>query len=74
VQNTPAATLNSLTPTSTNTFAFQLTGISGFTYVVQASTNLADWIPVATNASPFIFVDPESSALPQRFYRAVWSP
>ncbi|MSU58286.1 MAG: hypothetical protein EXS35_08915 [Pedosphaera sp.] len=35
--------------------AFKLSGagISGYNFVIQSSTNLANWIPVATNPSPF---------------------
>jgi len=42
-------------------------------YVVQASSNLFDWINIATNSTPgiFDFSDASSSLLPQRFYRLV---
>jgi hypothetical protein len=43
------------------------------TYVVQASTNLADanaWHSLYTNAAPFTFTDSNATSLyPQRFYR-----
>jgi len=54
-------------------FSFTVSGSSGANYVVQTSTNLTDWIPVFTNASPFIFTDADVSA-PQKFYRAVTPP
>src|SRR5438128_1440795 len=57
-----------------NHFQFSLTGVPGFTYAIQASTNLADWISLGTNSSPFIFLDYEASDFPQRFYRALYVP
>jgi hypothetical protein len=45
--------------------------------VMQASTNLVHWMPLATNllgADPFYFSDPASTNYPQRFYRAVLAP
>jgi hypothetical protein len=38
-----------------------VTGVPGFMYGVQTSKNLADWISVFTNASPFTFVDREAN-------------
>ena len=57
-----------------NQFQLSLTGVPGFTYAIQASTNLADWIFLGTNSSPFIFLDYEASDFPQRFYRALYVP
>ncbi|PYI85051.1 MAG: hypothetical protein DME26_11925, partial [Verrucomicrobia bacterium] len=57
----------------TNQFGFDLTGQSGKAAVVEVSTNLLNWLPVRTNTfdtSPFHFIDPKSSALSTRFYRA----
>jgi hypothetical protein len=48
--------------------------LPGFAYVVQASTNLVDWIPVQTNNAPFTFVDSQASRINQRFYRTFWQP
>ncbi|MBI4323995.1 MAG: hypothetical protein HY674_01900, partial [Chloroflexi bacterium] len=42
-------------------------------YVLEASTNLVDWLPIYTNSAgpgAFDFADPASLALPLRFYRA----
>ncbi len=61
----------------TNKFGFSLTGVPGQTVVIQASTNLAVWTPLATNTlgtGPLYFSDPGSTDLPQRFYRAVVVP
>ncbi|MGN6642688.1 MAG: hypothetical protein ACTHKU_06775, partial [Verrucomicrobiota bacterium] len=39
--------------------------------VIQASTNLSNWVPVYTNLPPFTFTDPNAASYPARFYRAV---
>lgn len=52
-------------------YAFNVSGVPGHLYVVQASTNLKDWIPIQTNAAPFTFVDPQAGQFQQRFYRTV---
>jgi hypothetical protein len=51
---------------------FSCAGLPGYNYVVLTSTNLLDWLPVQTNAAPFIFIDTEAS--PARYYRAVYLP
>ena len=39
--------------------------------IIEASTNLIDWLPVHTNApnAGVLFSDPQSA--PQKFYRAI---
>jgi len=56
---------------SSGQFQFVINGQSGATYVVLASTNLADWKPVATNSSAGATRN-VSLAAPQgrSFYRA----
>ncbi|HXR03328.1 MAG TPA: chitobiase/beta-hexosaminidase C-terminal domain-containing protein, partial [Verrucomicrobiae bacterium] len=52
----------------------QFIGAAGSNYVLLASTNLANWTPMATNPATtngIIFTDPTSSNYPARFYRAV---
>ncbi|MBC8094581.1 MAG: DUF11 domain-containing protein, partial [Akkermansiaceae bacterium] len=51
-------------------FQLNITGASVPT-VVQASTNLLNWVPVVTNTPPFVFSDPSAANLPYRFYRAL---
>jgi hypothetical protein len=51
-------------------YSFTVTGTSGLQYIVEASTNMVNWVPVATNFSPFQFVDPNAGQFQQRFYRA----
>ncbi len=43
-------------------------------YVVQASTNLLDWLPIFTNAAPGLlnFIDYGATNYPARFYRMTW--
>ncbi len=52
-------------------FSFSVTNLAGVQCVIQASTNLVDWIPVQTNTTPFTFVDTNASSFKQRFYRTV---
>ena len=43
--------------------------------IIQASTNLINWVPVYTNdTSSFTFTDSAASSFPYRFYRAVSGP
>jgi hypothetical protein len=54
-------------------FGFDVSGPSGASVVVQASTDLQTWIPLQTNllgSSPHYFSDPHSATNIQRFYRA----
>lgn len=56
-------------------FQFTLTGETNLNYVIQASTNLPSWTPLATNSSPnasrIITIDAPDS---RSFYRAVVGP
>ena len=57
---------------TSNRFGFKFSGGAGQVVIVEVSTNLASWTPVATNtlgATPSYFVEPYSGFLPQRFYR-----
>lgn len=51
-----------------------VTNDAGATIVIQASTNLTTWLPVATNVAPFIFTNFDTTNFSQRFYRAVTTP
>ena len=55
-------------------FQVDLTGQAGAGYVLQASSDLAAWQSLATNASPFSFLDTNAPAVSSRYYRAVWLP
>lgn len=52
-------------------FGFALSGTTGGQYVVQASTDLMNWVALQTNVAPFNFVDSNAAGFPRRFYRAV---
>jgi hypothetical protein len=69
IYSTTAATLKQPTYAG-GQFAFNVSGIPGYQYVVQASTNDADWVSVQTNTAPFTFVDANASQSSQCFYRA----
>jgi hypothetical protein len=51
-------------------FAVIVTGVPGFNYSIQATTNLTDWTPLMTNVAPFTYID--TNGYPQRFYRGLW--
>ena len=52
-----------------------LNGATNASYVIQASTNLADpasWLPVSTNTAPAQITDSPPANTPLRFYRALF--
>lgn len=67
----PAASLGSAGSTSGG-FSFTVSGVPGYTYVIQASTDLVNWTPVHTNIAPFTFTDASSHGFGRRFYRSVY--
>jgi sugar lactone lactonase YvrE len=71
---TPPIIAGGNTTTVAGYISFNLTGLSGQTALVQASTNLVDWLPVWTNTLgdlPIIFNDPSPATLPKRYFRAL---
>ncbi|MBI2925444.1 MAG: SMP-30/gluconolactonase/LRE family protein [Verrucomicrobia bacterium] len=71
----PATILSSSGPGfgfSGGRFGFKLTGQEGRAVVVEASTDLLNWLPIWTNTitGALDFSDPDSSAYPIRHYRA----
>jgi hypothetical protein len=51
-----------------------LNGTAGQQQVIQMSTNLSTWVPLATNSlgtNSFAILDPNPRQYPERFYRAV---
>ena len=59
---------------SAGIFQLGFAGAAGSNYVLQASTNLLNWTPLATNpatTNALNFVDPHSSNYPHRFYRVL---
>ncbi len=73
VYDTAAATLVSAAHAG-GQYALIVEGVPGYQYVVQASTNMVNWVPVQTNTAPFTFVDANASHFSQRFYRSVYTP
>lgn len=71
-QNT-AATLTTVANTR-GQFSFQVTGVPGGKYVVQATSDLVRWTSVQTNTAPFVFQDSSANGFSQRFYRAYYLP
>ena len=58
-------------------FQFQLSGTAGSTCILQASTDLTNWIPLSTNVAPaavFNLTDPGAGGFPYRFYRVLQQP
>jgi hypothetical protein len=55
-----------------NQFGFNITGVNGQVVVVESSTNLVKWAPLATNtlgSAPLYLSDPDSTNFAYRFYR-----
>jgi hypothetical protein len=55
-------------------FQTWVTGVPGFNYALETSTNLLYWVPILTNQSPFFFADPQTRALPRRYFRSRYIP
>jgi hypothetical protein len=58
----------SIAHTTNGLFQLNGAGTTGLTYLVQTSTNLANWLTISTNVAPIQFTDPATN-LPARFYR-----
>ena len=67
---TPAAL--TLLASAGGQFSFTVSGDAGQLYVVQASTNLIDWVSIQTNIAPFLFTDTNAAGFSQRYYRAFY--
>jgi len=53
-------------------FQLGLVGLPGSNYVLLATTNFLNWVPVSTNsavANPVQLLDPQATNFPRRFYR-----
>ena len=73
VVSTPAANLTS-SANSNGAFTFNVVGVTGYKYAVQATSDLVNWTSVETNTAPFTFADPNAGNVSQRFYRTVYLP
>lgn len=70
----PVPTIALASVNAAGRFGFTVSGITGYQYVVEASTNLVNWTMLETNAAPFNFVDTNVVNYSRRFYRAVYIP
>jgi uncharacterized repeat protein (TIGR01451 family) len=56
-------------------FQFSISDPTQQAYVIQASTNLVNWVPIYTNPAPATvttaFTDPNATSYPYRFYRVL---
>ena len=69
-----AMALTPLVTSPAGQFSFTVSGGYGYQYVVQASTDLMNWINLQTNIAPFNFVDSNAGQFSHRFYRTVYIP
>jgi hypothetical protein len=68
----PSPQLESMRRLANGTFEFQFDAIMGQTNVIDASTDLINWVPVATNfldCGLLNVLDPTAAGFPHRFYR-----
>jgi hypothetical protein len=68
-----SAATNALTAigSSPGGFVLSASGVPGYNYAIEISTNLTDWTAIQTNPVPFQFIDVNASNYPVRFYRTV---
>ncbi len=61
-------------PEKSGAFTMQVGIPSALPYVVQASTDLLDWVPIFTNVVPGLldYIDYDATNYPARFYRMSW--
>lgn len=69
-----AIRMSSLARPSAGQFGFTISGASSGQYIVQASTNLVNWVNLMTNNGPFNFVDSNAGQFSHRFYRTAYIP
>ena len=64
---------NAVTPlgASGGGFAVGASGVAGYNYALEVSTDLVSWTALQTNPVPFQFLDVNASNYPVRFYRTV---
>jgi len=74
VYDSPVPTIKNPLVSTNSVFQVTIIGVPGFKYALEVSTNLADWVPIITNTSPYIFSDTNTVLWPQQFYRAVYVP
>jgi hypothetical protein len=55
---------------SNGQFRFSVAGVTGYSYTIEASANLVNWVALQTNTAPFTFMLTNTGSFPQQFYRA----
>jgi hypothetical protein len=55
-------------------YKMNISGSSGQTNIIQASTNLVNWISIYTNVGSSPYIDPKATNYPFRFYRIMTMP
>jgi hypothetical protein len=77
IVNVPTMLIDSLKWQTNGNFAFRVTGSSPDGVLVQASTDLLQWIALQTNSltnGQFFFTNAGAISFPQHFYRTVTPP
>jgi hypothetical protein len=54
--------------------SFNLTGVTGYQYVIEASPDLIFWQPLQTNVAPFTFTTTNAAGYSQEYFRAAFIP
>ncbi len=74
----PPATITGSQGPAPGQFQLRLHGSPGQSYVISASPDLSNWIPLSTNTLPgsglWTFTDASASTQPRRYYRAASGP
>lgn len=70
VVSTSPPSLSPISGAANGKFLLSVSSATSEPVVIQASTNLVNWVNVWTNTPPFTFTDSVSPVFPYRFYRA----
>lgn len=81
IKTSPTGRFVSLPTSGGDSMSFQLVGSPDWTYFLERSTNLSDWVTISTNVAPasgiFNFTDTFADLVSQpasAFYRLRWTP
>ncbi len=69
----PAPELGTATLTA-GQLSFNVAGVAGYQYVIESSADLTNWLPLQTNAAPFIFTLTNTFSFAQQYFRAAYFP
>ncbi len=67
--------ITGLRPNASGTIDLDIMENLGVGYLLEASTNLQNWLPIHTNISggPMVFHDDQAAVHPHRYYRLSWT-